>query len=112
MPSSIITHKLSTYLNGIELASDGDKRHIQVNEVKPGPNNQIIQNFHLTLRDRAKVVRAFFHSNTINNIMDGWLVHYNFFRPHSALNGKTPAEAAKARARFKTWADVVKEKED
>jgi hypothetical protein len=41
-------------------------------------------------------------------VTDGWLVHYNFFRPHSALGGKTPAEAADAEAPFKSWADVVK----
>lgn len=36
------------------------------------------------------------------------LVHYNFFRPHSAVGNKTPAEAAGADAPFKSWADVVK----
>lgn len=27
-------------------------------------------------------------------MLKGWFVHYNFLRPHSALNGKTPGEVA------------------
>jgi hypothetical protein len=29
---------------------------------------------------------------TANTAMDGQKIHYNFIRPHMALNGKTPAE--------------------
>ena len=27
-------------------------------------------------------------------VLRGWFVNYNFLRPHSALNGKTPAQMA------------------
>lgn len=39
--------------------------------------------------------------------IDGWLAHYNLFRPHEGLGGKTPAEAAGIEAPFKSWKDVV-----
>jgi len=41
--------------------------------------------------------------------MNGWLVHYNFFRPHESLGDRTPAEKAGIKAPFKDWMDVVKE---
>ncbi|MDD4875854.1 MAG: hypothetical protein PHQ86_01800 [Dehalococcoidales bacterium] len=40
-------------------------------------------------------------------IMDGWLVNYNFFRPHMSLNGKTPAEVAGLKYEYHNWSDVV-----
>ncbi len=33
-------------------------------------------------------------------MLDGWFVYYNFLRPHSALDGKTPVEAAGIKLNF------------
>ena len=33
------------------------------------------------------------NSKTGNDLMRGWVAYYNFLRPHTALNGLTPAEA-------------------
>lgn len=41
--------------------------------------------------------------------LDGWLVHYNFFRPHEALGGKTPAEKAGITFPLENWLDVIKQ---
>ncbi|MCI2425224.1 transposase, partial [Candidatus Acetothermia bacterium] len=45
-------------------------------------------------------------------ILDGWLVFYNFLRPHEALKNKqgnlTPAEKAGIRFPFRNWLDIVK----
>lgn len=38
---------------------------------------------------------------------DGWLVYYNFFRPHESLGNKTPAEVAKADFPYKSWKEVI-----
>lgn len=37
----------------------------------------------------------------------GWVIHYNFFRSHPGLGGKTPAETAGIHSLFRSWADVV-----
>lgn len=42
-------------------------------------------------------------------ILDGWLVYYNFFRPHESLGDKTPAEKAGLDFPLKNWLDVVKQ---
>ena len=40
--------------------------------------------------------------------IDGWLVHYNFFRPHMSLNDRTPAMAAGVSEHTWTIEDIVK----
>jgi tripartite-type tricarboxylate transporter receptor subunit TctC len=40
-------------------------------------------------------------------IMDGWLVNYNYFRPHESVGNKPPAVAAKSDYPYKSWKDVV-----
>ena len=41
--------------------------------------------------------------------MDGWLVHYNFFRPHMSLNDRTPASVAGIKFPYRNWKDVVEQ---
>ena len=38
---------------------------------------------------------------------DGWLVHYNFFRPNMALKNKAPVEVAGLKYECQNWADVI-----
>lgn len=67
-----------------------------------------IERFHGTLKDRTKILRALANKESAKVVLDGWLVHYNFFRPHGGLGGKTPAEAAKAKGvPFSSWLEVV-----
>ena len=41
--------------------------------------------------------------------LDGWLVHYNFFRPHMSLRDRTPASVAGIRFPFRNWKDIVEQ---
>lgn len=41
--------------------------------------------------------------------MDGWLVHYNFFRPHMSLKDRTPAQVAGIKFPFRNWKDVTEQ---
>ena len=108
VPRIVTTDKLVAYLDGIELAFGADTKHIRAKKLTAESGTQLIERFHSTLKERTKVMRSFFRRGTAKTVMDGWLVHYNFFRPHSAVGNKTPAEAAGADAPFKSWADVVK----
>jgi putative transposase len=40
-------------------------------------------------------------------ISDGFVVHYNFLRPHMTLKGRTPASVAGLNMPFKTWIELV-----
>jgi hypothetical protein len=44
------------------------------------------------IRDREKVFRGLKKSDT--PILTGYQIFHNYVRPHEALNGKTPSEAA------------------
>lgn len=59
------------------------------------------------LRDRTSTLVGLGSTRTAALVLSGWMVHYNYFRPHPAFGGRTPAGIASVRARFKNWADVV-----
>lgn len=46
------------------------------------------------LKERTKVMRGLDNDNIAQKMMDANRIHYNYLRPHQALNGKTPAEKA------------------
>jgi putative transposase len=106
-PRVIITDKLRAYLDGIELVFGTDTKHVLSHGFKIEPNTNLIERFHGTLKARTKIMRGMQNRETARLIMDGWLVHYNFFRPHEALGNKTPSEVAKAKFPYSNWKDVV-----
>lgn len=106
-PKVIITDKLWAYLDGIELAFGADIQHLQSKGFRIQPNTNLIERFHGTLKGRIKVMRGLKKPETALLFLDGWLIHYNFFRPHEALGDKTPAEKAGLDFPCKNWLDVV-----
>ena len=44
-----------------------------------------------------------------HDFINGWLVHYNYLRPHTALKDKTPAEVAGIKCPLHNWRDVVEQ---
>jgi putative transposase len=54
----------------------------------------VIERFQGTLKDRTKVMRGFKKPATAQHILEGWLVYYNYLRPHESLNDATPAQVA------------------
>ncbi|MDV3276990.1 MAG: transposase [Nitrososphaerales archaeon] len=59
---------------------------------KPHANNNRIERLNGTLRERVKVQRGWKSMKT--PIAEGQRIHYNFVKPHIALEGQTPAEVA------------------
>jgi transposase-like protein len=106
-PKVVITDKLQAYLDGIELNFGAETKHIAAKGLTAQTNTNLIERFHGTLKARTKVMRGMKKRETAKLIMDGWLVHYNFFRPHEGLRNKTPAEKALTRFPFRNWLDVV-----
>jgi putative transposase len=107
IPKVVITDKLGSYLDGIEMAYCSDAKHIQGKPFDIENNTNLIERFHGSIKERTKVMRALKNKNTLKRFMDGWLVHYNFFRPHMSLEGKTPAEEAGIKYENHNWADLI-----
>jgi transposase-like protein len=107
-PAIVITDQLRGYLDGIELAFGADTTHIQGSPFDVQANTNRIERFQGTIKDRTKVVRGFKTMPTARLILDGFLIHYNYFKPHMSLKNKTPAEVAGLKIPFKTWTDFVR----
>ncbi len=93
-PDRIFTDALHAYGEGIATAPfSKDPEHISRAGVgKPHSTNNRIERMNGTQRERFKVQRGWKSMQTA--MPDGNRVFYNFVRPHMALDGQTPAEAA------------------
>ncbi|HDM60208.1 MAG TPA: hypothetical protein ENF96_00955 [Archaeoglobus veneficus] len=71
-------------------------------------NNNLVERFHGTVRDREKVMRGLKIENT--PIINGHMIYYNFIRPHMSLDGRTPAEEAKIDLNLgnNKWLDLLR----
>ena len=110
-PKEVLTDRNRSYEDGIEKAYGSDTEHVIGNpfkEKETGESTSEIERFHGTLKDRTKVFRSFRDIDTLIQFTDGWLVYYNYFRPHESLKGKTPAEFAKVKYDIKDWAGLVR----
>ena len=86
----------------------GDVEHRQGGIARVEDNTQKIERFHGTLKQRTKVMRGLKNTETARDFMNGWLVHYNYLRPHESLNDKTPAEVAQVSYPYGNWADIIR----
>jgi len=90
-PTFLISDRLPSY----RAAAEREFRNI-VHIAGVGIQGQVsdirIERFHGTVRERNKVMRAIKKPDP--SIIDGQRIYYNYIRPHSALDGQTPAEKA------------------
>jgi transposase-like protein len=115
-PNVVITDKLRAYLDGIEVAFGGYTEHIKSSPFAKEDDTNVIERMQGTIKDRTKVIRGFKTFETALIILDGFLVHYNFFKPHMSLKDfppkgvdKTPADIAGIKLPFKTWTEFVRQ---
>jgi len=104
----VISDKLAAYLDGIERLFGADTWHLQSRGFKGRINTNLIERFHGTLKGRTKVMRGMQNRETAKTVLNGYLRHYNFFRLHHTLRGKTPADVAGIRFPYSDWTEVVR----
>lgn len=108
-PKAIVTDKLASYVDAFETVFGADSRHVQSSPFVTSDSTNLIERFHGTLKDRTEVMRGLKSKDTANLILEGYLIYYNFMRPHIGLRGKTPAEKAGLNLSIRNWLDVVNE---
>ena len=94
-PERILTDGLDKYKEGIAFGFAGVQKPEHVARMgvgKPHANNNRVERLNGTLRERVKVQRGW--KSHDSKIAEGQRLHYSFVRPHSALEGQTPAERA------------------
>jgi hypothetical protein len=53
-------------------------------------------------------MRGLDDEQTAQTMMDGLRIYYNFIRPHTALNGKTPTQKANIESDEAKWMSLIK----
>jgi transposase-like protein len=93
-PEAIYTDALKSYQTLMASLPESERpQHIaKVGIRKPHATNNRIERLNGTLRERVKVQRGW--KNPTSKIAEGQRIHYNFVKPHEALEGQTPAERA------------------
>ena len=97
-PDIIVTDGLQSYKRAIrkEYAfwQFPRTKHIHNAGIKKDPNNNRVERFHNSFRERDKIIRGFQNNETAQRWVDAYRLYYNFIRPHQTFNGLTPSEMA------------------
>jgi len=96
-PKAIITDGLPAYRHaylGEFWTPDVKTRYLRLVSLTDKINQNIIERYNGTNRERNKTMRALDTDKSAQTYVDGFQVYYNFIKPHMGLDGKTPAEAA------------------
>ena len=109
IPKIVVTDKLRSYLDGIEMAFGADTEHIQSRPFTVKDSTNLIERFHGTLKERTKVMRGLKDIGTAMQFIDGFLINYNYLKIHEGLKGKTPAQVAKIDYPYRTWSDIIRQ---
>jgi putative transposase len=76
--------------------------------IRARETNNLVERMHGTVKDRTRVMRGLKSFESTKSLLEGFTIHYNYVRPHQSLNGKTPAQAARAEAPC-TWKGLIDE---
>ena len=104
-PRIIISDKMRAYIQGI--SGVFEVSHLQSQGFTADINTNLIERFHGTLKQRTKVMRDLKTVDTARIVLNGFIVHYNFFRPHMELKDSTPAKVAGITLPFDSWQGFI-----
>ncbi len=108
-PERIFADKLNAYPQAMTYWEGESKPELvaKMGVGKPHANNNRMERLNGTLRERVKVQRGWKSIKT--PLAEGARIHYNFVKPHSALEGQTPAQVAGVGVEGKNkWMELLK----
>ena len=94
-PNVFVTDGLGAYNDAFKkeygAVKKGSPIHIRHISLHGDRNNNKMERLNGEFRDREKIIRGV--KKKESPIFDGYQIYHNYFRPHMALDGKTPSEA-------------------
>jgi transposase-like protein len=84
--------------------------HIANVGIRSHMGNHRVERLHNSMREREKVMRHLKKAHSADKVFKGFRAYYNFVRPHMALDGHTPAQAAAVPIELGTnkWLDLIR----
>jgi transposase-like protein len=92
-PAAVVTDRYAAYKVPIKSLMPAVE-HIRVQNFKDDVPNNLIECFHKQFKAWYKTKQGFASFQSANNLISMFVFFFNFVRPHSALNGFTPAQVA------------------
>ena len=92
-PGSIVSDRYSAYKVPVKSIFDVVK-HVSVQSFKDDISNNLIESFHHQFKAWYKTKQGFNSFDSANNLISMFVFFFNFVRPHSSLDGLTPAQVA------------------
>ena len=109
LPRRIRTDRMKSYPAAIRKVFGRRVEHVKTDGLAAVVNNNLIERLNGTVKERDKVFRGFKRLDSAQQYVDGWVLDYNFFRPHLSLPGKMPPAAmANATPPFFNWEGVAR----
>jgi len=102
-PALIITDKAVNFLQKSEKADTTMLESRVILQFDPG----LISTFNDILDERTRFACALKNQSTLEKFMQGWLVHYNFFKSQFRLGNKTPAQTASINSSYGDWKGLI-----
>lgn len=92
-PDVVVTDGLYAYRKAVRREFK-DAEHIGKAGLAEKENNNKVERYHNSFRERDKVMRGFQNNQTAQDYANSFRLYYNFVRPHSRFNGLTPSQVA------------------
>jgi len=106
-PLMIRTDVLEDYFKAIQSVFGFKVIHSVSKGFSSSSNINLIERFHGSIKQRTKVIRDFKSPETASIILDGFVAHYNFVKPHRTLKGVTPAFIADIAQKVRGWEGLI-----
>ena len=110
-PLSIVTDGCSSYNAAISknLLPNTDNLLIHLQgPLSAGLNNKM-ERYNGVLKTRTKTMFHLKNEETAKTMINGFNIYYNFIKPHSSLQNKTPAETIGITNKKLTWLNLLQE---
>ena len=92
-PNTIVSDRYKSYPVPIQMIFSNSK-HIRVESFADDISNNLIESFFGTFKDWYNARKGFKTFTSARQLICVYMFFYNFIKPHSALNGLTPAQVA------------------